>query len=200
LRILVLGMDTGRPDGGVTMDQRRQQIYARIPEPFSKRNPHMRGTTLALRVLFGREQWQERREEFLELNGEPVHLLDAYAMANVRLCSAINPGSTKSKGTRTMSRNCLRHLRATVEILQPQVVVLQGARIRESAGPLMRDPDRLGPNLERVELAGVPVLLASFGHPSYPGPKGNWSWPSSSYFAAVVVPALQDARRLAIDA
>lgn len=180
------------------MDERRKQIEARVPEPFSKRNPHMRGTTLALRVLLGRELWRERRGEFLDLAGETVHILDAYAMANVRLCSAISPGSTKSKGTGTMSRNCLGHLRATIEVLKPQVVVLQGARIRESASPLMRNPERLADNVERVEFAGSPVLLASFGHPSYPGPKGNWSWPSSRYFVEVVLPALRSVRSLAI--
>lgn len=52
-RILVLGMDTGRPDGGVTLDRRREQIYDLIREPFSRRNPHMRGTTLALLTCKG---------------------------------------------------------------------------------------------------------------------------------------------------
>ncbi|HEY4451356.1 MAG TPA: hypothetical protein VGN13_07150 [Solirubrobacteraceae bacterium] len=199
LRVLVLGMDTGRPDGGVTLEQRRQQVYDRVPEPFSRRNPHMRGTTLALRVLLGREQWDDRAEESLVgLGREPVHLLDAYAMANSRLCSAFKPGSTKSRGTPRMSANCLRHLDATLAILVPQVVVIQGAAVRTAIQPLVRRAEALGPSLERAELPNGEVLLASFAHPSYPGPKFNWSWPSSPYFQAVVLPTLRQTRRLAL--
>ena len=199
-RILVLGMDTGRPDSGVTLDRRRQQIYDRIPEAFSRRNPHMRGTSLALRVLLGREDWEDRTQEhFLAPNAEPVHLLDAYAMANSRLCSAFSPGSTKSRGTAQMSVNCLGHLRATLEILEPQVIVIQGTAVRTAVQPLLPGGQRVSPNLERAEVAGEPVVLASFAHPSYPGPRFNWSWPTAPYFRAVVLPTLRHARVLALE-
>lgn len=52
-RVLIVGMDTGRDDRCVTQGQRRKQVETRVDEPLSKRNPHMRGTTLALQVLFG---------------------------------------------------------------------------------------------------------------------------------------------------
>lgn len=198
-RIMVLGMDTGRPDGGVTLDQRRKQIYDRIPEPFSRRNPHMRGTTLALRGLLGREDWDDVAQERIELCREPVHLLDAYAMANSRLCSAFKPGSTKSRGTPAMSANCLRHLRATLEILAPQVVVIQGTAVRAAIEPLIRRSERVGANLEFTELATARTVVASFAHPSYPGPKFNWSWPSSPYFRSVVLPTLRRASTLTLD-
>jgi hypothetical protein len=199
-RILVLGMDTGRADGGVTLNQRREQVYDRIPEPFSRRNPHMRGTTLALLALHGRESWDDRAQERLSgLADEPIHVLDAYAMANSRLCSAFRPGSTKRKGTPRMSANCLGHLRATLEILEPQVVVIQGAAVRTAIQPLVARAERVGPNLEDTTLAGGRVALASLAHPSYPGPKFNWSWPSSPYFQSVGLPTLRRARRLALD-
>jgi hypothetical protein len=130
LRILVLGMDTGRTDTSVGLDQRRQQIYDRIPEAFNKRNSHMRGTTLALRVLLGRESWDTPGDEYLALDHARVHLLDAYAMANLRLCSATKPPTTTSRATTMMSRNCLRHLRATIELLEPTIVVTQSVAIR----------------------------------------------------------------------
>ena len=194
-RVMVLGMDTGRPDESVTLDRRRQQVYDRIPEPFSRRNPHMRGTTLALRALFGKTDWDDASQEWIEIaGGESVHLLDAYAMANSRLCSAFRAGSTNSTGTRQMSAHCLRHLRATLEILEPHVVVVQGSRLRPSLQPLIDNSERISPNLEFAELAGVETALASFAHPSYPGPKFNWSWPSSPYFQSVVLPTLLRAR------
>jgi hypothetical protein len=197
-RIMVLGMDTGRPDGGVSLDQRRQQIYDRIPESFGRRNPHMRGTTLALRGLLGREDWDDEAQERIQLADESVHLLDAYAMANSRLCSAFKPGSTKSRGTPRMSANCLRHLRATFEILEPDVVVIQGTAVRTAIEPLVRQSEPVGTNLESTELAGAPIVLASFAHPSYPGPKFNWSWPSAPYFQSVVLPTLRHGRELTL--
>jgi hypothetical protein len=198
-RILVLGMDTGRPDGGVSLDQRRQQIYDRIPERLSQRNAHMRGTSLALRVLLAREAWDDPEDERLDgLASEPVHMLDAYAMANSRLCSAFKPGSTKSKGTPRMSANCLPHLRATLEALEPQVIVIQGAPLRDAIKPLVRQSERLGANLERVEVAEGEVLLASFAHPTAWG-GFNWSRPSSPYFQSAVLPTLREARGRALD-
>ena len=64
--------------------------------------------------------------ELIELpaESEPVHLFDCYAMANIRLCSATLAGTSTSKGTAVMSRNCLRHLAATIAILAPTVVIL----------------------------------------------------------------------------
>ena len=195
LRVLVVGMDTGRTDEEVTLAARRRQIEGRIAQPFNRRNPHMRGTTLALRALFGLDAWEDPDDEFLDVDGDRVHVFDAYAMANVRLCSAVRPGSTASHGTTTMTRNCLRHLAATVRCLEPNIVVLQGTRIRGSIRPIVTAASTLAPTVERVQVAGVPVLLASFAHPSYPGPRRNWSWPDWPYFTDVVEPALREARR-----
>jgi hypothetical protein len=198
LRILVLGMDTGRADSGVTMATRREQVYERIPEPFTRRNPHMRGTTLALRALLGSEDWPTRAGEYFEFHGEPVHVLDGYAMANLRLCSAIDAGSTRSRGTPVMGRNCLPQLRATIAILEPTVIVIQGLNVRREADALIRRVRALSTELELAEVADMPVVLASFMHPSYPGPTGNWSWPTSPYFVDRVLPALRRAQELAL--
>lgn len=193
-RVLLVGMDTGRPDQHVTLDERREQVYGRAGERFTKRNAHMRGTTLALRSLFGEYDAALVELETLDVNGDLVHLFRAYAMANVRLCSAIDPGSTKSKGTRTMTTNCLRHLRTTLEILEPNVVVLQGQTIRAGIEPLVTERHELDVNHERVRLAGHDVQLVSLWHPSFPGPRGNWSWPAAPYFTTTVAPALRAAR------
>lgn len=194
-RILVVGMDTGRNDVHVSLDERREQIYL-VRD--GKRNPHMRGTMLALRALLGHDNWErsERPEdEHLELHDESVHLFDAYAMANVRLCSAIVPRNSGSRGTCTMTGNCLRHLRATVEILEPKVVVLQSVKIMGQIKSLVEDVDQLTGNLYRARLAGQHVVLASFAHPSARG-RYNWSHPASAYFTKTVLPTLRLAREM----
>jgi hypothetical protein len=198
LRILVLGMDTGRTDASVGLDQRRQQIYDRIPETFNKRNSHMRGTTLALRVLLGCESWDTPADEYLALDGARVHVLDAYAMANLRLCSATKPPSTNSRATTMMSRNCLRHLRTTIELLEPTIVVTQSVAIRTRIASLIRQQETVTSHLEVVELAGVRgVLLAAFSHPTAREPNA-WSSPRRRYFREVVRHTLQEARSLAL--
>lgn len=98
-----------------------------------------------------------------------------------------------------MSTNCLGHLRATLDLLEPQVVVIQGAAVCSAITSLVGQVEEMGGNLELAELAGRLVAMASFAHPSYPGPKFNWSWPSTPYFQAVVLPTLRRARRLALD-
>lgn len=198
-RVLVIAMDTGRSNGGVSLDQRRSELYASAALSFTRRNPHMRGTTLALRAVFQRENWQDASEEFLDDDRRSVHLFDAYAMANLRLCSA-TLGSTQSKGTTTMSRNCLRHLRATIDILEPTLVIVQGAEVGKSLRALVRDPVVLGTSVEAVGLAAgaAPVVLATFPHPSYPAAKYNWSAATRPYFAQTVLPALRQARHHAI--
>lgn len=116
LRVLVVAMDTGRTRRGVTLEDRRSEVL-RLAD--GKRNPHMIGVLHALRLAIGREPGRDRDGEYLRLKGgrSRVHLFDAYAMANLRLCSATDGTSTKSLGTATMSRNCLPHLAATIKIL-----------------------------------------------------------------------------------
>ncbi len=186
-------MDTGRPDELVTLDERRAQVNGRARGRFTKRNAHMCGTTLALRALLGDSEDAIGELETLDVNGESVHLFRAYAMANVRLCSAIVPGSTGSRGTATMTSNCLRHLQRTVEILEPDIVVLQGQKIWASIDPLVTEREALGASRERVRLAGRDVQLVSLLHPSSWSPRG-WSRPAAPYFKATVAPALRSAR------
>jgi hypothetical protein len=90
IRILVIAMETGRPDEGVSMLQRRVQLSASADLPMMKRNPHMQGVMSALRLAVGRAPGVDREGELLHIVGEelPVHLFDAYAMTNLRLCSA----------------------------------------------------------------------------------------------------------------
>lgn len=56
LRVLIVSMQVGDAEAPVTMARRSEQISVRIPETPGQRNPHMRGVTRALQLLFDRAQ------------------------------------------------------------------------------------------------------------------------------------------------
>jgi hypothetical protein len=198
LRILVIPMETGREDEGVTLEARGLQLATSAATAFRARNPHMRGTTQALRLAVGREVGEDRRGELLDLPGAPapVHLFDCYAMANIRLCSATVRGTSTSTGTGTMSRNCLRHLTATVGILQPTLCIIQGRRVASDLAPLIGRREPITERLERVHLAGVETLLAAFTHPSARSAGHHWGRLNAPYLRTVVAPTIREARRV----
>jgi hypothetical protein len=131
LRILVvpkqvggsLEHDKGRGEEHVTVEQRGAQVdtakSGRRPHP---RTNHMIGTGLALKVLLG---LPVDGPETLSLGGHPTHVFDCFAMANSTLCSRVG-GDAAGQGSTRMFENCLAHLRRSIEILKPNVIVAQG--------------------------------------------------------------------------
>lgn len=197
LRILVVAMETGRDHVGVTLTDRRLQLAQSAALPFSSRNPHMRGTTSVLRATIGRSPSDDRAGELIELPNEPepVHLFDCYAMANIRLCSATVAGTSTSKGTAVMSRNCLQHLAATIEILEPTMVIVQGIPVAKDLDALVTTRERLVPELRTATICGVDVALACFTHPSAQSLNQHWGrLTSADYLWDTVVPTIELAR------
>jgi hypothetical protein len=101
LRVLIVPMEVGMGPAHVSMAERDRQVRMRIGERLVERNPHMRGVTLALRLAFGLPLNDDAVSEQLQTESGPVHVLDAFAMANLLLCSAAAPGK-KSRATDTM--------------------------------------------------------------------------------------------------
>jgi len=165
--------------------------------PFEKRNPHMRGTTLALRLLLGLSLDDLSDDIIRTHNGHSIHLFEAFALVNALLCSAVEPGTTRGRSTRTMQENCLPHFVHTLRILEPSIVVVQGKGVAKWIRPAFNfwQPRSDMPELVDAEHEGVPTLIATFTHPSAFG-KQNWSYPTSEYFRSVVEPTLSHARRL----
>lgn len=198
MRVLVIAMETGREDVGVSLEARRLQLAQSAALSFASRNPHMRGTTTALRLAFGREPGTDRDSELLRVgnDGSPVHLFDCYAMANIRLCSATVAGTSSSKGTAVMSGNCLRHLAATIAVLEPTLVIIQGIPVARDIEPLVSKRRNLTNELADVTLAGVPdVVLACFTHPSAKSVDQHWGrLTSADYLWSTVVPTMRLAR------
>ena len=68
-----------------------------------------------------------REEQVNFTDGTSDHLFECFAMANLLLCSAVaKAGGQASRGTAVMRNNCARHLVATIDILQPTLVISQG--------------------------------------------------------------------------
>jgi hypothetical protein len=134
LRVIVVGQEYGHPPARVDAQTRYNRIMRSGLESRFKaeagreaRNPHMRGTTNVLRLLFDLDLAADYDSEFLPINGERVHIFDAFGLVNYLLCSAVGTdGSKRGRATRTMRSNCQAHFREVMRILDPSVLVVQG--------------------------------------------------------------------------
>ncbi|MGC4763559.1 hypothetical protein ACLQ20_11965 [Micromonospora sp. DT46] len=125
-----------------------------------------------------------------------MHLFDAYAMANMRLCSAVVSGTTKSLGNATMSRNCAPHMAATIAILQPTLCIVQGVEVHKSLTAIMSRRREITPYLVRARIAGVDTLVDAFTHPSAMRLTDHWGRLTSvPYLHGTVAPTIRTARR-----
>jgi hypothetical protein len=82
----------------------------------------MDGTALALKSLL---HLPIHGSDTTVLDGEQVHVFDCFAMANATLCSRVG-NDASGQGTSTMFTNCQVHLRETIHLLRPTVIVAQG--------------------------------------------------------------------------
>lgn len=128
-----------------------------------------------------------------------MHLFDAYAMANLRLCSATADGE-RSLSNATMSRNCLPHLAATIKILEPTLCIVQGVQVNKVLTELMSRRRQVAPHLEQARIAGVETLVAAFTNPSA---RGIYRWGRLNgvpYLYETVAPTLRVAHRITVGA
>jgi hypothetical protein len=102
-----------------------------------------------------------------------------------------------------MDKACLPHLEATVQILEPTLIVLQSLRLWPLIAPRLHKvhpikvrgvaPDRA--RLDRVEFSGVETMIATFSHPAA---FGQLNWGNSArdtYLLNTVAPVINAARR-----
>ncbi len=201
LRIVVVGQENGGTRTSISLHERYEEIhdtsglacrYYADPE-HPPRNPHMRGTTSALRVILGKGLGTDWEEEFIQPDeGERFHVFDAFALVNVLLCAAHPLRGTKGRSTKVMRRNCLRHFAATMEILEPTLMVLQGEGVQNWISPILGLMHELTPNLAETRLAGQRALVCRFSHPSAPDRRIRWGDRlDAPYLREVVEPTLR---------
>ncbi len=192
-RVLIVPMETGRTRERVQLTERTEEVQALIPKPYKKWNPHMRGVGYAQRLAYGIPLAYDDERMWLDTNNGRVHLLDSYAMANLALCSAVLKGKTTSKCTNTIKNNCLPHLVATMDILEPTLVISQGAKLPEHLNREFNTLERHTPNLATCKLNGRVFIWVSLYHPTR-----NWEWLSREYLHDTVVPAITEGRARAL--
>jgi len=156
----------------------------------------MRGTTSALRLLFGLGVGSDYDGEWVYPGtGAPFHIFDGFALVNRLLCFAGPPNSRQGRATREMVHNCRRHLTATLDILQPTIAIQQGKSVSKWTDSVMTPGRTYSTNLREAFLGDHRVLVCSFSHPSA---RGNLRWGdslSAPYLTEVVRPTLLSALR-----
>lgn len=154
----------------------------------------MRGTTLALRFVLTGEIATDWDGEFLDLGSRRVHVFDCFALVNRLLCAAHVPGTSQGRPSTTMFGNCERHLAATLSILAPTMVIVQGRRVWDRTRRTLVPGRQLSRHLFECTFGTRTALVCTFTHPSARSPRG-WADPAAPYFREVVRPTLSTALR-----
>lgn len=200
LRIVVTGQEYGGLYPLITLEKRRRDIIRSAEKGWGGRNPHMRGTTTALRLLLGASAGTDDDGEQVQLENERAHIFEAFALVNFLLCSATSAGTgNRGRSTSEMRSNCARHYRESLAILEPSVVVTQGYRFWESAAGVcdggLSALHRLREHVHEGRLVGRRVIFVRLSHPSSLGAT-NWGRShNTEYVRGVVEPVLSFARR-----
>lgn len=117
IRLVVISLDTGgrgaRTWRGENLDERRDTVQS---VTWSETNPHMKGTLEILKALYGEER-------------EDGEVLRRFTMISSAKCAGRdNDMSTVPK---KVHDNCRKHGLAELAVLDPQLIVTQGARARD---------------------------------------------------------------------
>ncbi|MCB0111957.1 MAG: hypothetical protein KDE53_38805 [Caldilineaceae bacterium] len=203
LRIVVVGQESGAGVAHLDMADRRAAIaHAAAEQRFvaepghQARTQHMKGITNLLRLLFGKELGTDYADEFITLvDGSQVHLLHCFALVNYLLCSAHSTKRSKrGESTATMRRNCNEHFRATLEILAPTVVIVEGKSIWPHVRRAFDDMLAVEEPIFRAKLGEHEMFVISFTHPSAMHPY-NWGVNANTpYLVETVVPVINKLR------
>lgn len=197
MRVLVVPMEVGRDWQQTDMDYFAEAIRWRASQRFSERNNHMRGVTFALRLAFGLGIGDDRAGEYLDTPDGAVHLFDTYAMVNAGLCSAITIGTTNSRQSTVMRRNCSRHLKAAVRVLQPTLVISQGSAVGKHLAGVFTVKNRHTRTVATSQSGGHTFTWVNLTHPTAWAPL-SWSRLTHPYLHEVVQPSITLARRIVL--
>lgn len=156
----------------------------------------MKGTSSLLRLLHNVPLGSDHEGEFIQVDGNAIHLFDTFVLANYLLCSAVMEGSRQGQATDAMKKNCAEHFVATLEILKPTVLIIQGKGFWDNyveqifKGGL----EQIDNCLYQARFKDNSMLIAAFAHPSAAA-NGFWgNSVSSKYLLNTVKPTVEHIR------
>ena len=207
-RIVFVGQEYGSRHRCVTLEERTAMVDPK--RGFKGRNPHMKGTTSLLRLMLGRAAGVAigRESYCASLILCPRAISSVASPWSISYCARLSRRreSTTDRARALRAKPCTEigteHFRATLEILEPTVIVAQGQSVRSwiecplGLGLRRKPPGRYdGPvTPETTRIAGRPVQVLTFYHPSAPY-TGWWGRsPDSKYFKKVVEPIIRSWR------
>jgi len=202
LRVAVVGQEYGYAPPRVDSQARYDIIVSsgldcrfKAEAGYEARNPHMRGTTNVLRLLFGVPLGADHDSEFMIIEGQRVHLFDAFALVNYLLCSAVgNDGKMRGLATPTMMKNCQAHFREAIRILAPSVIVVQGRTFWEWVSGAFDSVRHHANQIYSATLGPMQTFLAVFSHPSSRFPHNWGANDHTPYLLETVVPSIASIR------
>jgi hypothetical protein len=148
----------------------------------------MKGTTSALRLLFELGLGSDYAGEFFKVDGdgEYIYIFDAFALVNFLLCSATSGATKIGTSTPVMRHNCGRQFEAALTILQPTILICQGACVANWLKTVFEV--RNG----RIEKGALNSEVLEFTHPSSQENANNWGWNDHiPYLLSTVKPVLE---------
>jgi hypothetical protein len=94
-----------------------------------------------------------------------------------------------------MFMRCADHFSATVSILEPTLVILQGRQVRKWADPVLTPSRVFNDHLYEARFNGSRVVVCSFSHPSAHGALRWGDKLDARYLIDVVAPTIRQALR-----
>ncbi len=202
LRVVIVGQEYGHAPSRVDSQARYDMILSsgldcrfKAESGYEARNPHMRGTTNVLRLLFGVPLGTDHDSEFMMIDGERVQLFDGFALVNYLLCSAVaNDDKARGMATPMMMKNCQAHFREAIRILEPSVIVVQGKTFWEWVSGAFDSVRQHADQVYRATLEPTQILVAVFTHPSSRFPHNWGANDRTPYLLETVAPSIASIR------
>ena len=194
-RIVVVGKEYGYNHRHYSLDKRygnpEEDVRGGLIK-YRKINPHMKGTTSLLRLLFGIPLGFDVKKEYIVINDSKFHIYDGYVLVNYHLCSAVIPGTTKSRPTKQMEKNCFKHFHKTLTVLEPTIIAVQGKTIWNPVSQAFDSIHQISDSLFKARIGRQESFLCFFSHPSSWGDL-NWGKNEPTpYLIETVVPTVKN--------
>lgn len=199
-RIVIMGLEA-LDEKGYDIKKRTEQIQIlAADEPFEKRNPHMKGTTVLLKFILKDICGMDVEGESIKGN----HIFKYFSLSNWYLHGCFLVGKNKAYRKLVKPEMAAKHFVETMKKLKPTLVILQGKSIYfgdaftkynmqskdqycwEYYSETCKDYIVFQPTCDNI--LGFPVIR--FLHPSQRG-KNRWISKDDKYFKDTIIPVLQ---------